>query len=117
MKKPVRCPLCESEMGKVDSPKDAWYCDECKTYADAEGNQIVVDEDGNKEVIAVVRESREQIPEDKPKSYDAYFISKDKRRFNGIVGLSHEKGWMIMTNRQGKEVLINGQNVNFIEEV
>lgn len=117
IKKSVRCPLCENEMGKVDSPKNAWYCDECKTYADENGNQITINENGKKEVVTVVREAQKPVPEDKPKSYDIYFVSKDKRRFYGVVETEHMVGRVIMTTRQGKEVLINAANVNFIEEV
>ncbi len=117
MKKPVRCPLCESEMGKVDSPKDAWYCDECNTYVDTAGKVLEINEEGDKTQIATVKDADKPIPEDKPKTYDAYFTSKDKRRLMGIVETEHLQGALVMTNRLGKEIILNWANVNCVEEV
>lgn len=115
----IRCPLCETELNRLPDTdgKEIYFCAECNTsYHLLEGKLTELDAKGNEAVLAYIREQNK--PSEEPaKTYDVYFESKDKRRLTGIVGLSHEKGWMILTNRAGKQVLINSNKVNFVEEV
>jgi Zn-finger nucleic acid-binding protein len=115
----IRCPLCETELNRLPPIEgdEIYFCPECNTaYRPLEGKLTELDAKGNESVLAYIRE-QDKPSEEPAKAYDVYFESKDKRKFVGIVGLSHEKGWMILTNKAGREVLINSAKVNFVEEV
>lgn len=78
---------------------------------------LEIDLDGNKAELATVKESDKPIQDDKPKTYDAYFVSKDKKRFAGVVETEHLQGALVMTTKLGKEIILNWANVNCVEEV
>ncbi len=117
--KPIRCLICETILGVLPASagKGQYHCDNCNTTWDTVGGKLIeVTEKGDEVVIATVQDAVET-PKDKPRTYDVYFTSKDKRRHQGIVKLGHSMGWMVMTTRCGKEILINAENVNEVEEV
>lgn len=117
--KPIRCLICETILGELPASagKGQYHCDKCNTTWDTVGGKLIeVTEKGEEIVIAKVQDAQEVV-EDEPRTYDVYFVSKDKRRHQGVVKLSHSMGWMVLTTKQGKEILINAENVNEVEEV
>lgn len=114
----IRCPICGHEMGRLPLTEGAtYYCDECNTYWEADSGKLKeATEKGEYTDLGYAKEQAKSSTA-AAKVYDVYFTSKDKKRFIGIVELGHEKGWMILTNRQGKEILINSDKVNIVEEV
>lgn len=119
----INCPVCNTEMNRLDEieGKEIYTCNECNTnYHLLEGKLTEYDKQGNEIDLAYVKaEEVELEPEEieRAKAFDVYFDNKAKRKFIGIVDLQHEKGWMIMVNKQGKQILLNPDKINIIEEL
>lgn len=116
------CPVCNFEMNQATEERDMYFCPECSTHT-KKGEIFNPSYDGDLDKVGyvkklrVVEEGEKPEPDPDPKTFDFFFDSKDKKRFEKITDLSTQDGWMILTREDGREVLINSDKVNFIEEV
>jgi hypothetical protein len=103
-------------MGELSEVKGRYYCAECGTVWNVvKGKLSQITEDGKEVDIATVAVCEPS--EDKPNTYDAYFVSNDKCRFMGVVETEHMQGALLMRTKQGKEIILNWNNVNFVQEM
>lgn len=121
--KKEHCPACNTEMGEVLDIKYGYLmvCQECGTQT-KDGDVFNPDPEGELEKMGhlrVVQENKQinEEPEPDLQTIDAYFDSKDKKRFTNIIELEHRNGWMVLRKQDGREILLNSNKVNFIEEV
>lgn len=109
-----RCPLCLTEMGKAPETRDVWVCPECMVH-EKNGELYNVDRRGNLRKSTNLEEKKQYL---ETMSIAVWFNSKDKKQFDNITEMTHRlDGWMILVRVDGKEIIINKHQVNFIEEV
>lgn len=48
---------------------------------------------------------------------NVWFYSGIKKQFTNIKDYSTKDGWMMLIKADNKQILINANNVNFVEEV
>jgi Zn-finger nucleic acid-binding protein len=109
------CPVCNTEMNTAPEARDMRLCPECGTHT-KDGEIQNLKYNGDLEKVGHMKR-RLKVVEGKPQTIDFYFDSKDKKQFKQIVGMSfHPAGWMVLIKADGKQVLINKDKVNFVEE-
>lgn len=104
-----------------------FYCPECLIYV-KDGVIKTADVNGEfqkplghtkPDLKLVDKVSGKEVPEEKPEpqNIDVYFSNGDKKCFRNVIGLKPREGWIVLTKVNGAEVVINAQNVNYMDEI
>lgn len=116
------CPACGQQMNICREETGLYYCDKCHIHfkdgeiknSDVDGEFITLAH-SNPELKLVDKNTPGE--KQKPQSIDFYFNSGDKKCFRDITASEPRDGWIILAKKDGREVIINARNVNYLEEL
>ena len=124
-----KCPTCYKNMNVCPEEKNLYFCPDC--FIHVRNCQIVtVNSNGDysqplghvndkKTQLKVVKPVEQPTEEDKPEPQDLdfYFASGDKKKFKAVLSNEPKGTWIMLEKPDGKIIMINANNVNWIEEV
>lgn len=114
-----KCPACNKAMNLCKEEEGLWYCPECAVHV-RNGQICTTDPNGEFEPpLGHVNKNLRLVKDDQsdPYNIDVWFSTGIKKCFRGLTGHTPKGQWIILTKADGKEISINANNVNYIEEV
>lgn len=115
------CPACGQLMNVCREETGLYYCDKCHIHF-KDGEIKNTDVNGEFTTLAHTKPELKLVDksgtsEAKPQNIDFYFNSGDKKCFRDVLASEPRDGWIILTKKDGREIVINARNINYLEEL